>query len=255
MNAGRTCLAVLVVFAGVCEAETITVTTADGNGADAEVRGYSPDDRTDINYASSGTISARWGENRQQKIWLRFDLPDDIDMVTDARLELFYLRSDTELSIEVFGLTESADYGINQLTGEDRLGEDWPENLIAWNNAPGNVDSGFDHGLNTLYVEKLYRHYLPPPAHTTVTPPGTPTDSLVAFLNSDTNGMVTFIAGRPKVWPVVVNIASKEHTDPTSHAPRLVLEYKPIPEPSTFTLLAMGAFGLLAYAWRRRRTI
>jgi len=27
----------------------------------------------------------------------------------------------------------------------------------------------------------------------------------------------------------------------------------PIPEPSTFVLLAMGAFGLLAYAWRRRR--
>jgi sugar lactone lactonase YvrE len=32
-----------------------------------------------------------------------------------------------------------------------------------------------------------------------------------------------------------------------------IVEYSPTPEPSTFVLLAIGAIGFLAYAWRRRR--
>ena len=40
----------------------------------------------------------------------------------------------------------------------------------------------------------------------------------------------------------------------SDHLP-VVVDYRlfPIPEPSTLVLLAMGAFGLLAYAWRKRR--
>jgi len=33
----------------------------------------------------------------------------------------------------------------------------------------------------------------------------------------------------------------------------MAFELTTVPEPSTFVLLAMGAFGLLAYAWRKRR--
>jgi len=237
----------LPVSAGIA-----TITTADGNGADATVNGIiNLVDYSGSNRGAYQNLSARWWlsgeESAFQKSWIRLDLPNDIDTITDARLELFWNRSNPKpRDFEVLGLMESADYGFNSLTGELRLGEDWAEDQVAWNNAPGNVDSRTSNDLNRAYVQSLYTFFSPFDPQTVSTPSGAPTQNLIDFLNSDTNGMVTFMVRRPTLSGVVGYFATKENIDPATHAPRLVLEYTPVPEPGSILVFAgLFAVGLL----------
>lgn len=237
---------------------TVTVTTAEGMGADTDIRGLNPDDQSDRNFGYKNNMSARHYTDRHEKAWFRFDLPDDIDTVTDARLELYWNQSwPVIISFQVFGLIEADDYGINGRTREDRLGEDWGELEVTWNNVPGNVDSPDDNEMNPTFSQLLYRFESPRnyDPQTIVTPPGTPTRKLIDFLNTDTNGMVTFMMRRPAggdCMECVGYFAAKENTDPTTHPPRLALEYNPVPEPSTFVLLFMSGLGAVAHGLRRR---
>ncbi len=245
--------AALTMATSAIRGATITITTADGNGADATVTGLQSIDESDRNHGWRDQLSVRHYSNRHEKSWLRFELPDDIEKITDARLDLYWNQSwPVMIGFEVFGLNETSDYGTNDITGEERLREDWPENLLTWNNAPGNDDSPHSNEFNSLLAGSLYQFHstrdhalgtVSMPTAESVFPPHwteseaqtnarveTASRNLIGFLNSDTNDMVTFMVRRPPggdCMQCVGYFATKEHTDPTKHPPRLVLEYQP----------------------------
>ena len=77
-------------------------------------------------------------------------------------------------------------------------------------------------------------------------------DTTNAFWDQDTNGAPNTLGG-----PMTFFFGSVLRTaggSPTNYDYQGNLVLTPIPEPSTLTLLSIAAIGLLAYAWRRRRS-
>ena len=202
----------------------LVISTATGNGADATIwgRGDGGPDGMDENHGFSGGLSAR-SRRDMRKIYLRFELPEDLGPVSDVRLELFYTRTTgSNRSIDVFGLLESDDYGVNALTGEQRLDEFWNEGEITWNNAPGNADGPSDTSFN--HAVFLYAQPTPGIPQTVVSPSGVLAANLIDFINSDTNGVVTLMINRSASTAISAQFTSREGTGGAQHAPRLVLE-------------------------------
>jgi len=248
-----------VMCAGRVEAAIIT--TADGIGADASVTGFDPIDRSNENHAHRPNLNARWtpgttglgGSARFEKFWIRFQLPSDVGIITSASLDLFWNRSNPfARDFEVFGLLERSSYGANALTGESRLGEDWAEDQVTWNNAPGNIDSLTDNGFNPANTVFLYSFNSPSTPQSVSTPTGIARTNLVNFLNSDTNGLITLMVRRPTISGVVGTFASKENTDAGVHAPQLDIEYSTIPEPSSLLAWVLLSSCAVLYGFRRR---
>ena len=169
------------VFAATAD---LVITTATGNGADATLwgQGDAGPDGMDDNNGFGATLTAR-SRRDMRKIYLRFDLPNDLGSISDARLELYYTRTTgSNRSIDVFGLLESDDYGVNALTGDDRLDEFWNESEITWNNAPGNADAGNDNSFNRSVF--LYSQPTPATPRTIASPSGALAINLVDLINS-----------------------------------------------------------------------
>ena len=68
--------------------------------------------------------------------------------------------------------------------------------------------------------------------------------------NNDHAGFMLAASSLPEI-AFVITFFGNESLTPEDR-PTLTIDYEAIPEPSTLALLAMGAFGLLAYGWRRR---
>ncbi len=233
----------------------VSLTTADGAGADAQVVGYgggpTGPDRSGENFGGLATLSTRFntlaGSLRNEKSYFRFDLPDGIATVTAATIQLYATRIDGAGNghvIELYGLLEAADYGSG------RLGEEWGETALTWANAPGNVAGIGDNNLNGAYTVLLATFPYPGAAGTI----SLSNPAILAFLNADSNALATFIlrtttqesvggGGVQKLF------ASKETLVPSAHAPRLLLTYVAIPEPASFVLLAVAG---LAVGRRRK---
>lgn len=231
---------------------TITITTADGVGADAYIENMTGTRRNN-NYGGVNVVQLKNAgpdptENNQylsRKTYLRFDLDAIGPLETEiAWLELTASSSTgSEYAFDVYGLLDG------------HAGENWIETgsgSITWNNAPGNdPDSlGGVLGDDTVYLGQFSTA-----GHTPgqVLQFGSP--ELVDFLNADTDGQATLILTRfthsDDYFDHSNAFYSKEGSlaamGDYSLAPRLMVYA--IPEPSAFVL---SLFGVLFLACTRR---
>ncbi len=144
----------------------------------------------------------------RRKVYLRFDLKNvPLERIAAARLKLTIAEMDLTdaglsegLGYRIFGLNDGARPEAN-----GRLGEDWPEMLITYDNAPANVHdertvslgAGVDRGgqARTLGESVLQGSvFAAGQSFTMLDSAGDP--RLLDFLRADTNGHVTFIITR-----------------------------------------------------------
>ena len=243
---------------GALPAAALTITTADGVGADTYVRWREAEPESDTNSGDATSVRVNdpriqnsTGFTNTRKPYLRFDLSAvGADLVSDATLELTYAGTATgelrDSVIRVFGLDD----------GDP--GESWGELDITWNNAPGNFQSCCNVDLN---VATFLGEFTREGALAAGELVSFSSAALVDFLNADTDGQVTLmLAGvgngqRPGSLATGVFSAFTSKEDATvaagtAQAPTLELEVVPIPEPGTAMLLGIG---LVALAARRPR--
>ena len=237
---------------GARPAAALTITTADGVGADTYVRWREGEAETDTNYGDATTVrvldprilnSTAFSNTR--KPYLRFDLSAvGDDVVTAATLQLTYAGTATgelrDSEIQVFGLDD----------GDP--GESWGELDITWTNAPGNFQSccNFDGNVTSFLGEFTREGDLPAGEIVSFS-----SAALLNFLNADTDGQVTLMLagvgnGDPGVFSAFTSKESANVANGTAQAPTLELDVVPIPEPGTAALLGL-ALGALATARRR----
>jgi len=252
----------LVLLALAPAARAVAIYTSDGTwGADAFVQGSPSGD----NYGASNGLVLKNGspaDTYARKAYLRFDLQSPGAGIIEATLSLVVQTNNgggtdpnpKAFSVQVFGLLDSYAGVDNNTDGDviddgDIHDEFWPEAMIDWTSAPGNVTtSGYSFNsyaalLGTLNVAASDI------AGSLVTMASN--QALVDFLNADTNGVVTFLLRRTGANAGGSNnlaFYSKEFTPGvTLDEPTLTIL---TPEPCTLTLAAIGGLTLLA---RRRR--
>ena len=230
-----------ILLATVCiawlpsQARAISITTADGNGADAYVLSNAPNS----NFGSSTTVQVKYAAGGvpgfQRKGYFRFDLSGVMTPLDDATLTLTI--GDPVGGVPVVGLQTFSVYGL--LDGDP--GETWGESTITWNNAPAN-DTSNGNGVLSPPGSFLGDFSL-----TGTGTPGTPVtlsgSDLVDFLNADTDDLATFIVVRDTFDPNsngwIHSFASKENT---TLAPATLSVTESVPEPLTLfgSILAVG---------------
>ena len=248
--------------------QALSVTTADGRGADAYIRGQTQ--YRDNNFGGDDRLATKnSAAGNHRKAYLRFDIDADLcASVLTAQLTLA-TRDDPwganddpnkVWTFNVFGLNDSASgdgdpdssgspgwwegTGVSGLVGQDVPG-------IDWLNAPANDNTGdgFTSAATLLGTFAITGDSI---AGQTIDFSST---ALIDFLNSDTNGLVTLMIARdtlgddPSTDTVIHFFASKEYQG-GAYAPTLDITY--VPEPATLALLG-GGIGLAALR-RRRRT-
>lgn len=130
-------------------------------------------------------LRTRSSDNTNYKSWVQFDLnavyaanPDLKGHIKHALLTFTGMANNTQPKRYVInGLNDAADM------------EDWDPASLTWNNAPGNniTDSYLDPSVTTA---NLYTSTIQPGDGTT---DGQTSNALVSFLNTDTDGLLTFI--------------------------------------------------------------
>ena len=218
------CMAVCMVMAVLVSgsfAWSATITAE----ADAYIKQGAPD----TNFGSEPDLQVNFhGDlNYCLRSYIRFDIGSMAGSITDVSLNLTLTAAwsgSDYLHVQLYGLSD----------GDP--GENWDENTITWNNAP------------TLGSEEVaYIYKLPDDAIGSVdslTPLNAP--ALLSFLNSDTDGKVTFIAVQTIWWGQGRYWASKENENYAAPTLEVV-----VPEPMTMSLLGVG--GGLALLRRKKK--
>jgi hypothetical protein len=206
----------------------ILISTADGRGADAMVRGGD-----EANHGNEPSMVLLNQPRSGRKAYIRFDLAS---AKTPIKSAIFYLTvvpntGKNQATFNVFGLNDG-DPGENWIEGNGGSDNN-PEGEIIYSNAPGNVrEGGGKHNLatriggggdparttflGTLTIENsdyALNHKKNGVAFST--------PALVEFLSRDTNRLVTFIITREKVSQTdITSFGTKEGKDA---APTLAL--------------------------------
>ncbi|MCD4825718.1 MAG: DNRLRE domain-containing protein, partial [Phycisphaerae bacterium] len=185
--------------------KTLPITTSDGEGADAFVRGGS---YVNSNYGSNGylTVKQAGSANYHRSAYLRFDISKLNFTGTSATLTLKrYSGTITPTTVRVYALNDGSSYGSGQLD------ESWAEGSIKAANAPG--------GDGNTGINSSYTTYLGNLSWNGDTASLTFTN--MDFINNDTNGKVTLILYKNDTVNEDLNFASKEHA--TLAAPTLTI--------------------------------
>jgi len=233
---------------------TFLLPTNAGNGADAYIRGGSS---STGNYGSADymELKATSSADVVREAYFRFDLsqaPWDRFLEADLTLTVDGSAGSTDpgtvWTFDLYGLED----GFVAASGE--LGEDWGEGDITWDNAPGKDTSGAGPDLADVFGGA-------PLATFDITGTGNSGDTitissedfpaLAAFLNSDTDGLATFILVRSTEEFDGQTVVHRIFTKEGGMAPYLTLR---VPEPSTMALALLGLLGLVGCGRRRTRS-
>lgn len=188
------------------------ITTARGNGADSYVDGGSPSS----NYGAGASFTAKGSANR--KSYFRFDISGVPKPLKFASLEMT-LTGARDRTPSFYGLNDGS------AAGGGHLGEDWGEAAITWNNAPGHTNiyavvegTGTANGGECRFLQSV-EYFSDMSATGGVGRVVLSGETLLDFLNDDTDGLVTFIVTNPGT--VDITWKSKENAD--GQPPRLLL--------------------------------
>lgn len=220
----------LIALTGtLAQADSMTINTADGNGADAYINGGT---RADNLYGGDTNMLARVSSNLTycRKWVVRFDLGsipagESITSATMTVTNNTAWSTDATSVAGVFGLNDSVD------------ADNWDEAAVNWNNAPGNDTTGQGF-LNATSLGTFNATDGNGGAQSSFS-----SQELVDFLNADTDGLVTLLVRENEGG--YIRASTKEES--IEDAPMLQLTYTP--EPATMGLLSIGGLALL----RRKR--
>lgn len=173
----------LAGFEPEAAAPTIVETVA---SHDATIRGGEDTDTERVGTERALTVEGSEDEDGRSKVYLRFDLPEDLGEVVHAALVIRSAVTYTgPRSYEIHGLMEADNYGAG------RLGEAWDELAIHRDNAPGNLNAP---GLDEERTVLVSRFSLPENKGNAIAAGNTMSE----FVRADTNGTVTFIVLAPE---------------------------------------------------------
>jgi hypothetical protein len=225
-------------------AATITL-NAQANG---DIRGGAPD--ASFSRTSLAVINDDGTTAGAAKAYLRFQLPADFGTATAVTFDIS--RSD---SVSVYDLPYFV-YGLNDGTAGETT---WTQNDtysptgtdLTWNNAPGNdptTTSGFVNATQVGSFTALGSRN-GGLAGDSYTVSGS---SLVSFVNSDTNGLITLMISQDPAQITSSENQFASDSNTTYGLPALQLTYTPtaVPEPASLAVICVSVPLLLS---RRRQ--
>ncbi len=267
LAAAMLCAASLTV-AGSARAALITLTTADGNGADSFVRGgfgidpgsggtfrstnYGGSELSAVKFIQSGSggggLTIDYDNSFTRAAYFRFDLSGIGGTITGATLSLNLRATELGNSVPIVFNTIADGHAQDAAPGAGG----WTESGLTMENSGLLADpAGLIQAINTSGFT------VPGTPGPTVGPVIDWTHSgLVPRLNADTNGLVTFVLiGAPLLSGRGVNFWTKENTV-GALIPTLSLTVEPdqvaVAAPGTFTLLGLGLLTVGFARWRSR---
>jgi hypothetical protein len=223
-------------------AQAITILTSDGNGADSYVR----QGQASNNFGAETNVVIKGGNgSTTRKGYLRFDLSAITEPITDASITLTVSTNNSgganplpgqTFNVEFYGLVnEALDSWVEGDSGTDNL----PLNEITYDNAPANISPGNDFDGDVLLLGTLNVPGTLAGESITFSDP-----NLVAFLNSDTNGLASILMRRVAGGSSNLAFSSKEGANTPqldltvgSVAPLAITEivYDPVADAVTLT--------------------
>jgi hypothetical protein len=229
------CFVVASVLVGGVASAGLSITTADGSGADTYVANDSQRG-PNSNFGTSGLNVRVYNTVRIQVPYIKFDLSGATGDLTGATLQICLTGANRARTWTIYGLNDNA------------TDDAWGESTITYNNAPGMLAATLGTlSLDTTKLTQLGTLAVP----ASVTAPGTLVTSATATLNldsflaADTNKLVTLVIVAGNDSSGTWYIGNKESTTVGVTAPTLLLpNATAVPEPATLAILGLG--GLLA---------
>ncbi len=188
----------------------------------------------DSAYGYDDTLRVRWhGVADSYKLYVKFTLPSDFGTATSATLKFVYTGGANVYPYDAYGLKDSSS-GQDWAEGSGYIYPNPASSGLTWRNAPAN-DTGSGHEFTSDATGVLDHSNTPGAAGQILSFSST---DLTAFLNTDSDKVITFMVSGRMDTTATAEFASRENT--TYDAPKLDLTYTPVPEPISMALLMLG---------------